>query len=1297
MDYQKIILAILALVSMSFSIDVGNCSELAASGTYDLTNDVAGAPYFVFSPTPAYACMKVTGSNIVLDCHGYDLTDTLLYQHAFGIIVQGTNITVKNCGVQNYTWGVELLSSQYSVISNVTVLNSQYSGFVADNSMYNLFSGNTACHNGDKGFETNAFISNTYNNIFDGNTACYNSAFGFQISGLNNTISNNIAHDNGYSGITSGSSNLIVNNTAYNHPQAGIIAGNDNVTGNTAYNNSYAGFLSSGGNNLSRNDAHGNSRGVFVSSSGSSMSENEFCANTEADVEQSYYYTSGNSGVLNSCDSTINWNDAGAAGCQFSCDDDGVPGYLDNCPGIYNPGQEDSDGDGTGDACQCPDPIDAPGTYSLDRDVLGASNDAAPLYGKACVLIESSDVVFDCAGHGMKSLGGGSDYGILASGPVSNVTVKGCPLISGYSHGVYLLKSDGGALDGVSVTGSAFEGFTLNASDGNLITGSNSSGNKASGFYLYGSSGNTLAYDYSHDNAEDGFRLHHSPHNVLHKDVAASNNPCVGSLCQGTVGFNVMLDSDYNLINDSEAYNNGAYGFSFSGSKGNNATNNRAYGKDGIGQNGFNVWTEEDALLVNNTAYDGKIGFGFVVSDGSSNVTLADNSARNFSLSGFFVTSASGILLTGNMAQDNAQNGFALSFARNVSLLDNKALGNKQSGFSIQSRGNNTLVGNLALNNTQNGFRLASTANNTLTGNTAASNTTSSNGFLLTASSGNTLSGNSAYNTRIGFSLSSSNNNTLTGNAASNGTSLSSNGFDLTGSSFNTLTGNNAYNVSNVGFSLSSNSNRNALSGNSASKTSTAFNLFRSSNNNVTGNTAYPGSAGFALLTLCENNTLAGNLVTGSGGNAYIVGFDSRFNTLVNNTAYNTNFTAFSMAQSSNNTIANNSAVASRVGFGLSGSSNNILSGNTAYGNSIYGFSLFESGSNALSGNTASDSANDGFSIQSNSNGNLLSGNTAHNSTPSGFSLRGSYDNVLSDNTASGNGYGFSFLGGSSGNALSGGSSHGNAQAGIRMSSGSNPISSVHLYGNGRDLLVNGTDVIAGLSGVLFDNPAGDMRNSTNLSLDDSVEAGSAYYVNWSAQPAPLPDNYVSLEGRFVTIANLSGNVSIDSMTWSWLDSELDESSFELWQHNGAWSMIGAALDTSANTLSMQNLSPQGVYGILEENPDDDLDGVCDAGRTSALCTGSDQCPGSVPDPMEEPNPRHYAQTIGFAEFEVGPDNDESLVYDQNATYGCTCSQIVDALGGGEGTKKNGCTRDIMEQWTGLSAQPDWDAGIGSN
>ena len=315
----KIIFAVLALASLSFSLDVTNCSVISSPGQYDLANDVAGAPHFDFNPTPAYACIRITGSNIVLDCHGRSIANNGTPANTFGITVQGTNITLKNCHVSNYSWGLELMFSQNSTISNVTVLNSQYSGFVVDASMHNLLTGNTACHNGGKGFETNAFFSNTLNNIFDGNTACFNGAFGFQISGLNNTLSNNMAYDNGYSGFTSGPSNLLVNNTAYNHPQVGIIAGSDIVVGNIAHDNGVAGFLADGNNSFSNNSAFNNGQGVRMGTfSSGTFFDNVFCNNSAADI---YNGGSGNTGDGNTCSTALNWNDAGTTGCTFSCPD----------------------------------------------------------------------------------------------------------------------------------------------------------------------------------------------------------------------------------------------------------------------------------------------------------------------------------------------------------------------------------------------------------------------------------------------------------------------------------------------------------------------------------------------------------------------------------------------------------------------------------------------------------------------------------------------------------------------------------------------------------------------------------------------------------------------------------------------------------------------------------------------------------------------------------------------------------------------------------------------------------------
>ena len=104
------------------------------------------------------------------------------------------------------------------------------------------------------------------------------------------------------------------------------------------------------------------------------------------------------------------------------------------------------------------------------------------------------------------------------------------------------------------------------------------------------------------------------------------------------------------------------------------------------------------------------------------------------------------------------------------------------------------------------------------------------------------------------------------------------------------------------------------------------------------------------------------------------------------------------------------------------------------------------------------------------------------------------------------------------------------------------------------------------------------------------------------------------------------------------------------------------------------------------DDVDDDNDGVND-------CT-TDECLDSVEDNIDL-NPNQYAQNIDFGAFECGPNNDQSIVYDMDLTRGCTCKEIVEKLGKGKGHLKKGCSPSVMEEWTGVSAEPDRKAGVG--
>lgn len=84
--------------------------------------------------------------------------------------------------------------------------------------------------------------------------------------------------------------------------------------------------------------------------------------------------------------------------CQYNNDGDGVPDVLDNCPNIWNPNQEDADGDDIGDVCDSD--IDGDSIYNWDDNCPYVANpDQADFdgddLGDACDDDDDNDGVLD--------------------------------------------------------------------------------------------------------------------------------------------------------------------------------------------------------------------------------------------------------------------------------------------------------------------------------------------------------------------------------------------------------------------------------------------------------------------------------------------------------------------------------------------------------------------------------------------------------------------------------------------------------------------------------------------------------------------------------------------------------------------------------------------------------------------------------------------------------------------------------------------------------------------------------------
>jgi len=100
--------------------------------------------------------------------------------------------------------------------------------------------------------------------------------------------------------------------------------------------------------------------------------------------DQPFVYLRFCMGPNNVFDNYCGWNIDHVRVIGYRCDttsdadSDGVPDYIDNCRLVYNPAQQDSDGDGTGDACCC---------VGFVGDVNGDGN-AEPTISDVSVLVD---------------------------------------------------------------------------------------------------------------------------------------------------------------------------------------------------------------------------------------------------------------------------------------------------------------------------------------------------------------------------------------------------------------------------------------------------------------------------------------------------------------------------------------------------------------------------------------------------------------------------------------------------------------------------------------------------------------------------------------------------------------------------------------------------------------------------------------------------------------------------------------------------------------------------------------------
>lgn len=406
-------------------------------------------------------------------------------------------------------------------------------------------------------------------------------------------------------------------------------------------------------------------------------------------------------------------------------------------------------------------------------------------------------------------------------------------------------------------------------------------------------------------------------------------------------------------------------------------------------------------------------------------------------------------------------------------------------------------------------------------------------------------------------------------------------------------------------FSVASSTNC-IIKNNIINNTQTGFNVYDSSNsnifeNNYVTNLYYPSDSaghGFVLIG-ADRNYFYNNHVINNSGDGFLVQY-SDHNEFVSNNITKNYLDGFYFSRSENNTVDYNtienvsySGVVEQAGHGISATDSQLF---IRYNdiNSIQkaGVYLLRCVNCYVGYNQLHNSFYGVYST--NSNLSVFSYNRIYDND-AGIVFYQTNGSDVSYNNVSGNKDGI-MLGSSPNIRLNHNEIYNNKLSGVYVEDSTNFNSTNdHLYNNTEfDLFftVSSSYPLVNMSvftsNLIIDNPYGNYNKYTRLAIQDVLENGTAYSIKWfNEDDITLPDETaITFAGKLVNISSLTPGVSIDRITWQWLDSEVihyyNESDFELWVYDGAWTLLNDTPDTVANTLSISNLVPSSTYAILQ-------------------------------------------------------------------------------------------------------------------
>ncbi|MBN2121718.1 right-handed parallel beta-helix repeat-containing protein, partial [Candidatus Micrarchaeota archaeon] len=809
--------------------------------------------------------------------------------------------------------------------------------------------------------------------------------------------------------------------------------------------------------------------------------------------------------------------------------------------------------------------INESGSYDLTQNISGAM----PVSGiyftyNACIIISAPNVTFNCAGYNVTNNASTDAAGILVNGTNTgheNVTIENCPGITGFERSIYLHNTTRDVIRNVTVYDSDY-GIVLHESTHN---------------HLY----NISLYNVSHRG------LHLGGSSQYNSDYNNISNVSVYDIGYGAIAYAVSVGGDYNNLTNISISNTSTYGFYIDGG----ASHNQLRGstirntRGGIYIRGSNN-TVADTITHSSEEYGAQIS--------GSEVNFTDNTIYNNSIYGVRVySSANYFTMFNNTVYNNSYNGEIRIENSNYSkILDSDILHNGYTaGIRTEYADYYLFANNTLYNNTLEGIYSYYSDNGTIINNTAYGN------------------GASGIYTRYSDYINTTN-NTLYSNGGS--------GFRAISADHGIISNNTAYGNTEYGFQIGYYAYNSSVTNNIAhNNTLNGFHLDASEDSNLTDNVAADnGGSGFNLQ-YASNCTLRDSLTYGNNGSGvyyYGMGAGTVSNITIRD---NLRYGLYVYADDAN--VANNTIHDNVGGVCLDGGISSYITNNTIYNDPVYGIYLNQSYSNIFSDNTIYNAT---YGISAFASFYATYANTTVYNTSYGIYLLYGNSSRILNNEVYDSEYGiyldaFNYLGivtvASDYNNVTGNSIYNNSVYGVYSNITTEVIFSNNtLYSNGYAFYNLGSNYT--METCLFLNSSGDFSAYANLSATDIANSSEEYSINWSAAPSSVPTDKTSFEDKFVNITTHAGNVSIDSISWLWDESEASghtEADFSLWSYNssGAWTLLNDTPDTTSNVLRQYDMNPASIYGIFEGTDSENVSTTDPGGSDSDFeCFTSSDC-----------------------------------------------------------------------------------------